>query len=222
MKKYGIQIILIAVFLLLFAVTAALVLSGALAGAEASVADAFSKAGPDIAGVMKIITHVGSFPFLCGLSVLLVLIPYTRKKFGYLVALAAIASALLNLILKNIFRRERPGSPLTGAVGFSFPSGHSQSSTAIFITAALLLFANIRRLRITVPIFISCILIPVVIGISRLCLGVHYAGDVAAGWFLGAAIALVANTVWPVLDEKLKKHTKIHAFLFIEEKICSK
>ena len=140
MNKYAIKIIILAALSALFAVIAALVFTGAFGGFEAAVYNQIAKLiSPPMTSFMKVITYAGSFWFLCGLCVLLVILPQTRKKFGYPVAAAAILSALLNLILKNIFRRARPFDTLllVSESGFSFPSGHSQSCAAVFIALAL-------------------------------------------------------------------------------------
>jgi undecaprenyl-diphosphatase len=207
MNKYKTKIIIAGSLLLLFILLAALTLCGVLDGLESAVFDAVLKnRSPAMTAAMKILTYMGSFAVLCGLTVLLVLLPRTRRRFGYPVALAVILGAVLNIILKNIFMRPRPeGIMLVSETGFGFPSGHAQSSAAFFIMMALLLILHIKQLKVSVPLFIFCVIIPVVVGFSRVYLGVHYAGDVLAGWALGMAVAVGADIIWQILDTKLKR-----------------
>ncbi|MCL2752114.1 MAG: phosphatase PAP2 family protein [Firmicutes bacterium] len=209
------QIIMAAVFLLLFTATAVLTLTGTLGSFEAAVSDLIDQMiTPSMSNAMKIITCAGSFPVLCGLTVLLVLLPQTRKRFGCPVAVTAMISAALNLVLKYCFQRPRPEVMLIAETGYSFPSGHAQSGMAFFLAVALLIFCNIGRLKYSVPLFVFCMLMPLLIGFSRLYFGVHYAGDVLAGWVCGAFLAVSVNCLWKILDGKLKSRQGIHRFFF--------
>lgn len=141
--------------------------------------------------IMTLITHIGSLVGLVVLVVLLLAIPKTRKRFGYPVAITAIVSALLNLLLKTIINRPRPDEALqlVSASGLAFPSGHSQSSMAIYLAILIYLFVATNKKKIRIPLTITCLALPIFIGLSRIYLGVHFTGDVLAGWALGVAIA---------------------------------
>jgi undecaprenyl-diphosphatase len=105
-------------------------------------------------------------------------------------------SALVNLVLKRMFRRRRPHLPvhLPGRhlhrfpATHSFPSGHSASAAA-FVTGVAL----------ESPL-VGAALAPIAMGVgySRVHVGVHYPGDVAAGFAVGGAIALAGQHWWPV------------------------
>ncbi|MDL2234006.1 phosphatase PAP2 family protein [Ruminococcaceae bacterium OttesenSCG-928-L11] len=98
------------------------------------------------------------------------------------------ASLCVNGAVKDIVRAERPiGQPgivsqrVHTATGYSFPSGHTQSATTLCTGVALV--AKRRSLRIFMGV------LAVLVGLSRLYLGVHYPADVLGGWLLGGVIA---------------------------------
>jgi len=131
---------------------------------------------------------------------------------------ALCVSAILNILLKDIFHRARPDSSgwLIHEVDYSFPSGHSQNSAAFFITIAVLLLTNVKQKKIKIPLVTLCIILPLIVGFTRVYLGVHFTGDVLAGWALGAAVAFATVAIWAIFGELLKKHEKAHRFLFEE------
>ncbi len=110
------------------------------------------------------------------------------------VLLAAVLSgAVLTLLLKQGFGRERPpsGSALQGTHSLSFPSGHSLSAALVYLTLGAML-ARIMPTRSLHAYFIGmALLTTLLIGLTRIYLGVHYPTDVLAGWAVGAAWALL-------------------------------
>jgi membrane-associated phospholipid phosphatase len=96
-------------------------------------------------------------------------------------------SALLNLVLKIIFHRTRPVFPQAFLVdtGYSFPSGHTMISLAFYGVIAYIALTYIKGRSWKVLTVVGALVISVVIGFSRLYLGVHYLTDVLAGWAAG-------------------------------------
>jgi undecaprenyl-diphosphatase len=100
-----------------------------------------------------------------------------------------LGAAIMTLVLKQVFARARPeGVHLVAAGGYSFPSGHSMASAAVYLAFALV----VARLRPSwaPAAWALAVLIALAVGVSRAYLGVHYPSDVIAGWSLGAALAL--------------------------------
>ncbi|MBA4383338.1 MAG: hypothetical protein C0410_01240 [Anaerolinea sp.] len=97
-------------------------------------------------------------------------------------------SAILNLILKNIFQRARPvfAQAFLVDTGYSFPSGHAMISIAFYGAIAYLLFSMLKSKRNKTLIVVGALIMTVLIGFSRLYLGVHFLTDVLAGWAAGA------------------------------------
>lgn len=145
--------------------------------------------------LMRWFTFLGSARMLAPVAAALLAFGIARREFrlyGLLSALDILSAWTTNLFLKNLFQRHRPdvGRWLVAEGGYSFPSGHSMVSAAFYgylVCVCLLLFRRPWR-----GIFSLLLLTAIAfIGISRVCLGVHYPSDVAAGFLLGFAFALL-------------------------------
>jgi undecaprenyl-diphosphatase len=135
------------------------------------------------------------------LVVLLVL----RDRLGALQLLAASAGAgILTIMTKGIIERIRPeeAQQLIVVSGFSYPSGHSVSTTALYLTIAIIAGRYMQHAgaRATMVLAVSTVLF--VVGASRVYLGVHYATDVVSGISLGAAWALMLAGVFTVFGHR--------------------
>lgn len=107
---------------------------------------------------------------------------------GALLAVVTLAGAgLLNGMLKFSFARIRPEAffdyPLPGSP--SFPSGHALYAASIFGGLAVLLIARVRSRPVQVAIWLASLSLILLVGISRVYLGVHYPSDVLAGYAIG-------------------------------------
>ncbi len=153
--------------------------------------------------IMKIITAMASAGVLCAIC-LTVLAFIKNKKYGFIISLNIFISTILNLILKNIFERPRPeGYRLIEESGFSFPSGHSMASMAFYGLIIYLIFKKVRNNYIKwISISLLSILI-LLVGISRIYLGVHYASDVIGG-FCFSIIYLICFTHFCDLENLTK------------------
>ena len=104
-----------------------------------------------------------------------------------------ITSAVTNLAAKNLVRRPRPDSEvpedrrLEQPDSSSFPSGHSASAAAFSAVVG----SEYRLLYLPINALAAAV------GFSRVYTGVHYPGDVAAGWTIGRTIGGTVRTVWP-------------------------
>lgn len=100
---------------------------------------------------------------------------------------------LLSHTLKNVYGRERPDvvPHLAHVDSASFPSGHSLSSSVVYLTIGALLAQAAPRRREKAYLICLAFGLTFSIGLSRVFLGVHYPSDVLAGWSAGAAWALV-------------------------------
>ena len=108
-----------------------------------------------------------------------------------------------NLILKNTVKRDRPiGVWLTKADGYSFPSGHSSISMAIGIVLIYIIFKQIKNKKVAYLMsgFIFTYLI--LVGISRVYVGVHYPGDVFGGWIIAGIWSSITIVVYKFCMKK--------------------
>jgi len=141
---------------------------------------------------MKLITYIGNASSIIIFCLILFCFSKTRKTFAPLISLSVVTATLSNIILKNIFARERPNIlRIINETDYSFPSGHSMISMAMFSMVALLSNKYVKDKTLKILVIISCAILTFSIGISRIYLGVHYAGDVIGGWLIGFSISIL-------------------------------
>lgn len=116
-----------------------------------------------------------------------------RAKLGGAALAAVIAGSAATSLLKSGYARPRPDLVEHGTwvANASFPSGHSMMSAVVYLTLAILVARIQQRHRVRVFIVGVAVLLTVLVGASRVYLGVHWPTDVFAGWFLGAAWAVL-------------------------------
>jgi undecaprenyl-diphosphatase len=122
-----------------------------------------------------------------------------RNRLAILVAISIASGAIAEKIMKLGFDRARPEIvPHLAAVNSqSFPSGHAMLSAITYLTLGALLARAQSRWQIKVFILLTGVSITLLIGISRVYLGVHWPTDVLAGWVIGSIWAVVS---WLVAD----------------------
>jgi len=150
---------------------------------------------PWITEVMRDLSGVGSEVVLSLLTVITVfyLVLVSRRRLALLVALSVVSGTLLVSLLKATFGRSRPDRALSELVvsSLSFPSGHASMSAIVFLTAGALLAGTRSRWAERTFILSACALMTLLVGSSRIALGVHWATDVFGGWALGSGWALL-------------------------------
>ncbi|MEH7177839.1 phosphatase PAP2 family protein [Neobacillus vireti] len=154
-----------------------------------------SYSSPTIDGFMLFVTEMGSKFMLSILLVISMIWLFVKRKdvWGMRLYFITVAGGgLLNLLLKNFFERERPNiNRIIEADGFSFPSGHSMGSMTYYGFLGYLVLRSKRKPFSKLGLGILLSLVILLIGISRIYLGVHYPSDVLAGF--------IAGSVWLVI-----------------------
>lgn len=121
---------------------------------------------------------------------------FKSKKYGLLISLNAILIFLINYVLKSIFTRPRPFDlMIIFENGYSFPSGHAMVSLGFY--GFIIYLINKFDLDKKTKVFFSGLLIILIllIGLSRIYLGVHYPSDVLAGYIISLAYLIIYITI---------------------------
>jgi undecaprenyl-diphosphatase len=141
------------------------------------------------------VTALGSITLVILFSAFaLVVLLFLRDWLGALQLLVASTGAgILTLLTKDSIERIRPDTAqrLIIVSGFSYPSGHSVSTSALYLTIAIIAGRYVQHSGTRAAIFLAVSVVVVMVGASRVYLGVHYATDVISGISLGAAWALL-------------------------------
>lgn len=120
------------------------------------------------------------------------------------VVAATVTGTLLAYALKYGFGRPRPDfvPHLSHVYTTSFPSGHSLMAAVVYLTLGSLLAAVLHKRSLKVYVICVALGLALVVGLSRIYMGVHYPTDVLAGWSLGLAWALLCRYVVGVLQRQ--------------------
>lgn len=133
------------------------------------------------------------------IAIMAYLIYILRKNKNYYLPLidALLTSYLVNTLIKVLVARPRPEVlKLIEQDGYSFPSGHAMNSMAIYFMLFLLINHYMKKSVKKTILLITTMILPILIGLSRIYVGVHYATDVIAGWVLGLTIAYATFILW--------------------------
>lgn len=146
-----------------------------------------SYTSPLFTSFFAIITHLGDSIVVLVIAALLSLFLMFKKMYRkiFLIAFSIGGIVLGNAILKMIFQRNRPNlwQHIVEETNFSFPSGHAMLSAALTIILVIL-FWNSKFRWLAAGFSIAAMIL---VGLSRLYLGVHFPSDIIAGWSLSIA-----------------------------------
>lgn len=145
--------------------------------------------------IVKFITSLGGAFMLITVSMLSIIF-LKNKKIGLCITANLGCITALNLLLKNIVQRDRPiGFRLVNESGYSFPSGHSMISTAFYGLIIYFVYKNVQNKSLRNIICVLLIILIILIGCSRVYLGVHYASDVIAGAVTSVAYLIIITRI---------------------------
>ncbi len=116
-----------------------------------------------------------------------------KKHVAVFLGVAVTSGLLLSVLLKREYERPRPELVPHKAYVYtsSFPSGHAMLSAVTYLTLGALLARVQPRRRIKAYVLLLAVILTVLIGVSRVYLGVHWPTDVLSGWAAGTVWALV-------------------------------
>lgn len=115
-----------------------------------------------------------------------------RRMIAMFLLLASTSGGLATFLLKAVFNRPRPELFQHGdyVISASFPSGHAMIAALVYLTLGALMAQVMPIRKLKVYVMTVMLALTVIIGASRVYLGVHWPTDVLAGWFAGASWAL--------------------------------
>ena len=158
--------------------------------------------------LMEAITMLGEQMVV--IVILMILYFAYDKKVGKKIAYAMFSSVLINGVVKGLVQRIRPfkldptldSIRIETATGYSFPSGHTQNTTTMFVSLPY----HFKKKSL----WIAGITISILVGFSRLALGVHYPTDVLVGFALGLGAAILFSYLY----DKFSKTNRSEIILF--------
>jgi undecaprenyl-diphosphatase len=142
---------------------------------------------PGLTKTMFFITSLGSEYVFSVLFIILAIIVWKKHRSeGLLFPILASLSLPINLLLKSALARPRPTlSPLLYEPTASFPSGHAMNSLVFYFTLVFLVYRLTKNKQLTLICSVIALSLSLLIGFSRIYLGVHYTTDVLGGYFFG-------------------------------------
>lgn len=145
--------------------------------------------------IAKTITMFGGAFFLIILATL-ILIFAKNKRIGFFVWLNLGISTILNQTIKFIIQRPRPTEfRIVDESGYSFPSGHSMVSVAFYGFLIYIIYKKIKNKYLKWLLIIALSILVILIGLSRIYLGVHYVSDVVAGFLISVSYLIMYTSI---------------------------
>ena len=163
-------------------------------------------ATPQFTQFMLVVSNLQGILAMSIYALLLGIFLLRKKQRYWLLALvlAVPGGMLLNVFMKEIFNRARPGftDPLVTLTTYSFPSGHVAGATLFYGVLAAYLIAHISKWRWRIAVVMTAILLVVLVALSRLYLGAHYLSDVLGAAAEGVAWLALCLTVTHILWQR--------------------
>jgi undecaprenyl-diphosphatase len=214
------RIIKIVVSVGLFAVVSWLMMSGRLEGFDHAVQNFFFSFRRDwLTTILVPFSYSGNWPLPTVICAILLAIPKTRTTFGVPMSVTCLSCVGIYQALKYSFQRPRPDVSVHLLVqnGYSFPSGHSLTSLVAWTMLILLFAYYYKHQGASLPCYrknpkpaeayirdngkrklVNALLIIyiVLMGLSRIYVGVHWPSDVFGSWVLGIAVIEIMQAIF--------------------------
>lgn len=179
------------------ALAAAIVLAPAFVRFDLAVSAAIrSIQAPGLEEFATWATRVGDFWPMVVLTALSGVLLWSRgrRTSAITLVLTVLTGTVVGQVMKLLFQRVRPALDVARIPipdTYSFPSGHALTSLLFFGSVAFLIMLHQKSLRRAAVQVAACLFAAIAIAMSRVYLGVHYLGDVAGSWLLGAGLLAV-------------------------------
>jgi membrane-associated phospholipid phosphatase len=157
---------------------------------------------PVMTRVFGVVTQLGAW-YTLGVGAIIVATVLARRgalKRPLFVATVPFIVSLVIALLKHWYGVDRPD--VTSALTFSFPSGHTSESTAVAIVIGYVLRREGVAARLGLVIAVA---VPILVGLSRIVLDMHWASDVIGGWLIGSAYAAGVCALYEVAFRRARQ-----------------
>lgn len=145
----------------------------------------------NLTSFVKFITNFGDTIYIV-MFILISFVFFRKKIYPKLITINILSIVFLNQVLKHIIQRPRPIFPhLIKQGGYSFPSGHSMAAFGFYGFFIYLIYKSKLNKKIKIVLIAFLSLLILMIGLSRLYLGVHYATDVIAGFIVSLIFLII-------------------------------
>lgn len=190
-KKYKIPIIIILTLIILIITLRVITTEELIIDTMAYNLFVEKLRSPNLNKVMLLVATLSNTPVTV-IFIIVLLILIKDKKIALTIPANLLLITIINQILKLIIQRPRPiGYRLIEIGEYSFPSGHAMTSMALYGFLIYLSYKLIKNKNLKIFFITACILIIIIIGISRIYLGVHYCSDVLAGWSISIIYLII-------------------------------
>ena len=163
-----------------------------------AIAGRYQRLGPGSQEMWRDLSALGGATVIILLSTGVATFLLLRRQWrsAAFLAISVVGGLILSSLIKQAIDRARPellehhalpGSP-------SFPSGHATHAAVVYLAIAILLTKLVESVRLKAYILTAGLLVPLLVGISRIALAVHWPTDVLGGWLIGLAWGLLVYT----------------------------
>lgn len=164
---------------------------------------------PLLTKIMLFFSFIGDTVPVTVISVLVMFILFRifhQRIELFLFSLVLIGSTISTILLKSYYQRERPQlDMLVMEEGFSFPSGHSMAALSLYGIVTFLLWRHVSNVSGRNILLLSSIILIIIIGISRMYLGVHYPSDVIGAYLFSSFWLLFSIAIFQYIKVRREK-----------------
>lgn len=159
---------------------------------------------PAASAFAKWLTFMANSLTLCILAAAVAIICLIAGEWrAGLFVVASLLSLPINLGLKNIFDRERPGETEAKIMpgprwGYSYPSGHAMGAASFYGMVATFVYLHVPDVALRYALLVPICMLPPLIAASRVYLGAHWFSDVVGGLAAGMMLVVILAVVYPI------------------------
>ena len=143
--------------------------------------------------IFSVLTQLGNWQFIVPAFLIILFFIYKKyRSFVWPFIFTVVSAELVTFVGKIMIQRIRPEGGVLTMLDFSFPSGHSTIAVTMYGFLAYLIIRQLKEKTAKIVVILGAIFIILLIGFSRLYLGVHYVSDILAGYLVGT-LALITG-----------------------------